>query len=106
METQVFIRRNNPENPRVYEKIFDGIRISSKVESFDLEKAEGHINIENWDVSINGLSTQYLYKTMKFEYVKQMLTRKQLRLENTSSWDDPYENYFLKPRFPDQHITR
>lgn len=36
---------------------------------------------------------------MKFEYVRQMLAHKQLRLENTSSWDDPYENFFLKEKF-------
>lgn len=105
METQVFIRKNNPEDSRVYEKIFEGIRISSKNKHFQLNAPE------NWqifeqdctmncdDVSIDAFSNLYLYKTMKFEYVRQMLVRKQLRLENTSSWDDKYENFFLKERF-------
>ncbi len=86
------------------EKVGEGLRISSKIKTFDLDKTEGELNIENKNVSIDDLSKQYLYKTMKFEYVNHMLTHKQLRLENTSSWDDPYENYFLKERFHEKNV--
>ncbi len=85
--------------------IYEGVLVSSADEKFQLSSAEGRPcfernNIINCgEVSIDSFSDLFLYKTMKFEYVRQMLDHKQLRLENTSSWDDPYENFFLKEKF-------
>ena len=42
---------------------------------------------------------EYVYKYIPFKYLKAMLESKKLRINKISTWEDPYENFFLKSDF-------
>lgn len=42
---------------------------------------------------------EYIYKYIPLEYVLSMLKKKKLRIEGVKTWEDPYENFFLKENF-------
>ena len=41
----------------------------------------------------------YVYKYIPFKYLKAMLQSRTLRINKVSTWEDPYENFFLKSDF-------
>ena len=41
----------------------------------------------------------YVYKYIRLEYLLSMLKNKKLRVDKVSTWEDPYENFFIKEDF-------
>lgn len=41
----------------------------------------------------------YVYKYIRLEYLLSMLKSKKIRVEQVSTWEDPYENFFMKENF-------
>lgn len=41
----------------------------------------------------------YVYKYIRLEYLLSMLKNKKLRVDKVSTWEDPYENFFMKEDF-------
>lgn len=41
----------------------------------------------------------YVYKYIRLEYLLSMLKNKKLRVDQVSTWEDPYENFFMKEDF-------
>ena len=45
------------------------------------------------------MSDTYIYKYIRLEYLLEWLRTKKMRLDPVYSWQDPYENFFLKQSF-------
>ena len=41
----------------------------------------------------------YVYKYIRLEYLLSMLKDQKLRVDKVSTWEDPYENFFMKEDF-------
>lgn len=49
---------------------------------------------------MNNLDGQaYVYKYIPLKYLLSMLKNKKLRIDKITTWEDPYENFFLKEEF-------
>lgn len=49
---------------------------------------------------MNNLDEQaYVYKYIPLKYLLSMLKNKKLRIDKITTWEDPYENFFLKEEF-------
>lgn len=51
-------------------------------------------------IKMRGLDpNRYVYKYIPLMYLLQMLNEKKLRIAKVSTWEDPYENFFMKEDF-------
>ena len=58
------------------------------------------INTYFRDRKLKGIcKDDYVYKYIPLKYLKAMLESKKLRINKVSTWEDPYENFFLKSDF-------
>ncbi len=80
----------------------ESVQVVGTEKKYDVDQLPNfkQLNIINFEIDkIGGLSQQTLYKYFSIDSLSYLLQNQLLYMEKISSWEDPYENFFIKSSF-------